>query len=96
MEALLEFLEELIKRHKGDKSAEDHFAFQQLGETDQERVSEVLNKVGINYAIGQNWIPSDFIINHEQDDVQKNPAYIQEKFSVQGRSQSLRMTADEK
>jgi len=53
MEALLEFLEELIKRHKGDKGAEDHFAFQQLSETDQERVSEVLNKVGINYEIAQ-------------------------------------------
>jgi hypothetical protein len=42
LEGLLIFMEELIKKHKGDKQAEDRYAFQQLSEMDQERVGEVL------------------------------------------------------
>jgi hypothetical protein len=34
MEALLEFLEELIKRHQGDNSAQDAFSFGQLCQSD--------------------------------------------------------------
>ena len=48
-EALLVFMEELVKRLRRDNSAEDCYAFQQLSEGDQERVNEVLNKVGISY-----------------------------------------------
>lgn len=53
MEALLEFLEELIKKHQGDSSAQDAFSFAQLCQSDQERVSELLIKVGIKYQV--NW-----------------------------------------
>jgi hypothetical protein len=51
MDALLEFLEELIKRHQGDNKAQDKFIFQQLCQSDQERVSELLSKVGIKYQV---------------------------------------------
>ena len=50
-EALLGFMEELIRRLKKDSDAEDFYAFQQLSENDQERVNEVLNKVDITYQI---------------------------------------------
>ena len=49
-------MEELIKKHKGQKS-EDQFAFYRLSESDQERVGEVLNKVGIIYASNYNSNP---------------------------------------
>ena len=51
MEALLEFMIELIKRHQGDNTAQDAFVFQQLCQSDQERVSELLYKVGIKYQV---------------------------------------------
>lgn len=54
MEALQEFLIELIKNHQGDKNATDQFAFSQLCQSDQERVSELLNKVNIRYDLQQN------------------------------------------
>jgi hypothetical protein len=34
MESLLNFMEELIKRKKGEKNCEDLYAFQSLGEAD--------------------------------------------------------------
>ena len=37
-EALMIFMEELIKRNKGYKNAEDKYAFTQLGESDQVRI----------------------------------------------------------
>ena len=49
LESLLIFMEELIKKHKGDKTAEDRYAFQQMSDVDRERVGEVLQKVGISY-----------------------------------------------
>jgi len=55
MEALQEFLIELIKNHQGDKNATDQFAFSQLCQSDQERVSELLNKVNIRYDLQQHW-----------------------------------------
>ena len=50
MDQLIIFLEELIKRLKGDKTAEDLYAFQQLSDQDQERVNELLVKVGLGYS----------------------------------------------
>ena len=49
MEKLLYFIEELIKKRKGEKYSEDYLAFQELCEGDQERVNELLAKEGINY-----------------------------------------------
>jgi len=43
------FIEELIKRRKGDKNSDDYIAFQELCEGDQERVNELLAKDGIHY-----------------------------------------------
>lgn len=49
LEALLIFMEELIKSMKGDKKAEDRYAFNQLSQSDQERVGDLLEKVDIRY-----------------------------------------------
>lgn len=49
LEALLIFMEELIKRYKGDKKAEDRYAFNQMSQTDQERLTDGLLKAGIRY-----------------------------------------------
>ena len=42
-------MEELIKSMKGDKKAEDRYAFNQLSQSDQERVGDLLEKVDIRY-----------------------------------------------
>ena len=42
-------MEELIKNMKGDKKAEDRYAFNQLSQSDQERVGDLLEKVDIRY-----------------------------------------------
>lgn len=52
LEGLLIFMEELIKKHKGFKNAEDRYAFTQLSDMDRERVGEVLAKVGEVYPTG--------------------------------------------
>uniref|UniRef100_A0A7S3CLY4 Uncharacterized protein n=1 Tax=Strombidium rassoulzadegani TaxID=1082188 RepID=A0A7S3CLY4_9SPIT len=49
MEALFGFLEEIIKRLTGDPSAEDLYAFQQLGESDKEDLGDFLKKIGLSY-----------------------------------------------
>ena len=49
LEALLIYMEELIKRHKGDKKAEDRYAFNQMSQADQERLTDGLAKASIRY-----------------------------------------------
>lgn len=49
LEALLAFMEELIKRYKGDKKAEDRYAYYQMSQADQERLTDGLLKAGIRY-----------------------------------------------
>ena len=53
-EQLIIFMEELIKRQRGDKKAEDAAAFSELSDQDQERVNGLLSKAGISYNTGFN------------------------------------------
>ena len=57
-------MEELIKNMKGDKKAEDRYAFNQLSQSDQERVGDLLEKVDIRYR--KKWD------GEEQPEEQKN------------------------
>lgn len=74
-------MEELIKKHKGDKAAEDRIAYQQLSEMDQERVGEVLQKVGIVYPQRQRW--------NSKDDFNKEEEKLEELNTQNKRSGSM-------
>lgn len=49
MDAYLIYLEEFIKRTKGDLLAEDYFALKELNFEDQQTIQDVLEKFGFNY-----------------------------------------------
>lgn len=68
LEALLVFMEELIKRYKGDKKAEDRYAFSQMSQTDQERLTDGLHKAGIRYD--RKWEDT------EEEEKEENPAAV--------------------
>ena len=50
IDSIVCFMDELIKRQRGDHDAQDLYAFRDLLDIDQERVNELLHRFGIGYS----------------------------------------------